>query len=359
MKQIEKRKADHIEVSLEKDVSTGRNYWDDVRLLHASLPEVDLEALDTSVTIFGRKLSFPLIVTAITGGYAKAERINANLAGACAELQIGMGIGSQRAAIEHGDDGSYGVIKDHDIPLRIGNIGAPQLIKQRNKRALTVDDLRQAMDMVDAHLLAVHLNFLQEVAQPEGDTMAKGCFDAIREASRSLPVIAKETGAGISRQTAMRLKGVGVRGLDVSGTGGTSFSAVEGYRAEKDGDRRCAAIGATFRDWGIPAPVATLSANVGLPVIASGGVDDGLKVAKGIALGAACGGTARSILKEALGPKKDLIDRLEVIREEFKAAMFLTGSRTVAELGKRKFILMGEVRDWMAQLKSEGGTWTS
>ncbi len=349
MRQIESRKADHIEVALREDISTGYNYWDDVKLVHCSLPEVDLEEVDTSIRLFGRKLAFPLIVTAITGGYPKARKINENLAAACAELQIGMGVGSQRAGLEHGDDGSYKVLKDYDLPLRIGNVGAPQLIAQEGKAAYDRDALRTAMEMLDAHLLAVHLNFLQEVVQPEGDTRAKGCLDAIRSACKGFPIIAKETGAGISVDVAKRLKGIGVRGLDVAGTGGTSFSAVEKHRALKAEDMRSAMLGDTFHEWGIPAPVSVVRANVGIPVIASGGVMDGLQVAKGIALGASCAGMARAVLAEALESKQKVVERLSLVRDELRAAMFLTGSKDVATLGRQRCVLTGETKEWLSE----------
>jgi isopentenyl-diphosphate delta-isomerase len=351
MKQIERRKADHIEVTLDEDVSTGKNYWEEVKLVHCSLPEVDLDQVETSVEVFGKKLAFPLIVTAITGGYPKAKKINRNLAQACAELQIGMGIGSQRAGLEHGEEDSYSVMKDFDIPLRIGNIGAPQLIKQKDKRALDRTSIGRSMEMVDAHLLAVHMNFLQEVAQPEGDTKSAGCLDAIRSLAKEFPLLAKETGAGVSHEMAMRLRGIGMRGIDISGAGGTSFSAVEMYRAGRSGDARFEALGRTFRSWGIPAPVSTIWAQVGVPVIASGGVSSGLDVAKGIALGASCGGMARAVLKDALVSSEAVVERLRTVRAEFQVAMFLTGSRTVKELGSKNFILTGEVRDWIAQFE--------
>lgn len=349
MRQIERRKADHIEVTLKEEVSTGYNYWDDVKLVHCSLPEVDLEEVDTSVKLFGRKLSFPLIVTAITGGYPKAKRINENLAAACAELQIGMGVGSQRAGLEHGDDGSYKVLKDHDVPLRIGNVGAPQLVAQKGKAPYDAEALRSAMEMTGAHLMAVHLNFLQEVVQPEGDTRARGCMDAIRAAAKEFPLLAKETGAGISQDVAMRLKGVGVRGLDVAGTGGTSFSAVEKHRALKAEDMRSAMLGDTFHEWGIPAPVSVVWAGVGIPVIASGGVMDGLQVAKGIAMGASCAGMARAVLAEAMESKQKVVERLSLVQAELRAAMFLTGSKDVGALGKQRCILTGETREWLTQ----------
>lgn len=349
MKQIERRKADHIDVALQEEVSTGYNYWDDVKLVHCSLPEVDLEEVDTSTRLFGRRLSFPLIVTAITGGYPKAKRINENLAAACAELQIGMGIGSQRAGLEHGDDGSYRVLKDHDVPLRIGNVGAPQLIAQRGKAPFDSDTLRSAMEMLDAHMLAVHLNFLQEVVQPEGDTRAKGCMEAIRSAAKEFPLLAKETGAGISQDMAKRLRGIGMRGIDVAGTGGTSFSAVEKHRALKADNMRFAMLGDTYHDWGIPAPVSVVWANVGIPVIASGGVMDGLQAAKGIALGASCAGMARAVLKEALESKEKVVERLRLVQEELRVAMFLTGSKDVGTLGRQRLVLTGETKEWLSQ----------
>ena len=353
MKQIEKRKSDHIEIALEEQVCSGYRYWDDVKMTHCALPEVDMAEIDTSCRLFGKKLAFPLIVTAITGGYSKAEKINKNLAEACQELQIGMGVGSERAAVENGPDASYTILKNYDVPLMIGNVGAPQLIKQDRKKAFTMDQVKQAMEMIDADVMAIHLNFLQEVAQPEGDTNAKGCLDAIRKVAREVPSIAKETGAGISHEVAMKLKGSGIVGMDISGTGGTSFSAVERFRAERAGDKRCAAIGKLFSDWGIPAPASVLEAEVGLPIIASGGIEDGLQVAKALVLGAKCGGIARGVLKEAMISSKAVEEKLVLIREELRAAMFLTGSANVAALSSKDCIVTGKTAEWINQ-KDQG-----
>jgi isopentenyl-diphosphate delta-isomerase len=236
----------------------------------------------------------------------------------------------------------------------IGNVGAPQLIKQDRKKAFTVDQVKQAMEMIDADVMAIHLNFLQEVAQPEGDTNAKGCLDAIRKVAREVPSIAKETGAGISRQVAMKLKGSGIVGMDISGTGGTSFSSVERFRAERAGNIRCAAIGRLFSDWGIPAPASVLEANVGLPIIASGGLEDGLQLAKALALGAKCGGIARGVLREATISSKAVEERLVLIREELRAAMFLTGSADVASLSSKDCIVTGKTAEWISQKDEEG-----
>ncbi|MBM4237799.1 MAG: type 2 isopentenyl-diphosphate Delta-isomerase, partial [Euryarchaeota archaeon] len=304
---------------------------------------------DTSIKLFGKKLSFPLVVTAITGGYPKAERINANIAEACQELQIGMGVGSQRAALEKGEDRSYTLLKEFDIPLRIGNVGVPQLVQQRRRPAFDKSAIQKALDMIDAHILGIHLNFLQEVVQPQGDTNAKGCLSALREVAREFPVIVKETGAGISNEVALKLKGTGIRGIDVSGTGGTSFSAVEMFRSERIGDEKGIAIGETFRDWGIPAPVSVILANVGLPLIASGGILNGLHMAKGIALGASCAGVARPLLEAALESSDRVKGKLELMRDEFRAAMFLTGSRKVSDLGEKEFVVTGTTRNWLLQ----------
>ena len=176
MKQIEKRKSDHIEIALEEQVCCGYRYWDDIKMVHCALPEVDMSKIDTSCSVFGKKLSFPLIVTAITGGYAKAEKINRNIAEACQELQIGMGVGSERAAVENGADASYTALKDYDVPLLIGNVGAPQLIKQERKKAFTLDQVKEAMQIIDADVMAIHLNFLQEDGQPEGNTTPRAAW---------------------------------------------------------------------------------------------------------------------------------------------------------------------------------------
>jgi len=346
MKDIEQRKADHIQVTMEEDVASRHDYWDDVKLVHNALPEIDLEEVDTSTVLFGRKLSCPLMVTAITGGYPQAERINENLAKACSELQIGLGVGSQRAALEKGSLRSYEVIKEYDVPLRVANLGAPQLVPQKRRRTYGLEEAREAIDMIDADLLAIHLNFLQEVAQPEGDTNARGCYDGIRSLSRDLPVLVKETGAGISRNVALRLKGIGVRGMDVSGAGGTSFSKVEGRRAAKLGDRRSERIAETFAEWGIPAPVSVMWADVGLPVIAIGGIVNGLQAAKSMAVGAHCAGTARAVLREALESPQAVKERLSLMMDELRIAMFLTGSRNVRELGRVGYALTGDSKEW-------------
>ena len=344
------RKADHIEICANEAVAPGYCYWDDIRLVHEALPEVNADEIDMSATVLGRRLEFPFIVTAITGGFSGAKKINANIAKACAELGIGMGVGSQRAAIEKIDKASYSVIKDFDVPLVIGNVGAPQLIEQKNKKAFTDAMIGSAMDLISADVMAVHLNFLQEVVQPEGDTNSLGCFDSIRDLARKYPIMVKETGAGISPSTAKRLSGIGIKAIDIAGMGGTSFAAVEMYRAIEKEDAVRARLGGTFFDWGIPAPVSLMSIDKDVPLIASGGILDGLHIATSIALGACCAGAANLILKEAMESSDAVKDKLIMIREELRAAMMLTGSRNITELASVGYLIFGPTKEWMEQI---------
>jgi isopentenyl-diphosphate delta-isomerase len=351
MMTIKSRKADHIEICKNERTAPGYCYWNDVRLVHNALPEINYDDIDMSCRLFGEKLEFPLVVTAITGGFEGAKKINANIASACADLGIGMGVGSERAGITGVCPESYSVIKDYDVPLVIGNVGAPQLVRQKDKEPFGRDDVVAAMELIDADIMAVHLNFLQEVVQPEGDMNAAGCRDAIRSLARDLPILAKETGAGISKDVAMRLKGIGVQGIDIAGMGGTSFAAVELHRAMEAGDNVRSNIGDTFLDWGIPAPVSLVEAGCsGLPLIASGGILDGIHVASAIAMGASCAGMANAILREACESADAVKEKLTIIKEELKAAMLLTGSKDIKALSKAKHVVLGESRAWMESI---------
>jgi isopentenyl-diphosphate delta-isomerase len=350
-KLIVKRKTDHVDICAKEDTGQSYVYWDDVKLVHNPLPEVDLEEIDTSSTVFGRRLEAPLIISAMTGGYGKAEEINKNLASVAEEFGIGMGVGSQRAALENPEVArTYSVIKEFEIPLRIGNLGVPQLIKQGLRSALGIEEGRAAMEMVDAHLLAVHMNYLQEIVQPEGDTRSKGGLRALEAFASALPVIAKETGAGIPREAALKLKKAKVKGLDVGGLGGTSFAAVEYYRARSAGDSARANIGKTFWDWGIPTPVAVVVAEVGLPVIATGGLRSGLDVARALGIGASCGGMAGRLLPSSLEGRDAVAREVSTIIDELKAAMFLVGASSIKELAATRAIMTGRSKEWLDQL---------
>jgi isopentenyl-diphosphate delta-isomerase len=347
---MKERKMDHIEICAHGEVMPEYCYWDDIVLVHEALPELNADDIDMSAVVLGKKLKFPFIVTAITGGFPGAKKINANIAEACAELGVGMGVGSQRAAVEKIDKKSYAVIKNYDVPLVIGNVGAPQLVAQKDKEAFADGMIGDAIDLISADVMAIHLNFLQEVVQPEGDTNAYGCFDRIRGLARKFPIMVKETGAGISQRTAKRLNGIGIKGIDIAGMGGTSFAAVEMYRAGTRNDLTKMRVGETFFEWGIPAPVSLMSLDVDIPIIASGGIWNGLHAASSIALGACCAGGANLVLNAAMESSDKVKQVLTIVREEFRAAMLLTGSKNIKALAAADRVVLGKTREWMGQI---------
>jgi isopentenyl-diphosphate delta-isomerase len=344
------RKAEHVKVVLGKEVEGRYRYWNDIELFHNALPEIDFAEVDPSTMLLGQRLAAPIVITGMTGGYPEAAKINDNLARAAAEVGLAMGVGSERAAILKGQyPESYACVARHPVPLKFANIGAPQIIPQApGERVVGVSEAEAAMKLIGAHALAVHLNFLQEMVQPEGDRRARGCLEEIGRLARALPVLAKETGAGLSREVGERLHRAGVRAFDVSGTGGTSFAAVEHHRAEAQGARREARVGKTFWNWGIPSPVSVLElVPLGLPVIASGGVRSGLDVARAIALGASAAGIAGGVLRAAATGYEATREELESLVHEFKVAMFLTGSRTLGDLKRARRVVLGETREWL------------
>src|SRR6056297_2729537 len=273
------RKDDHIRIIEEEDVETSGTGFADVELVHEALPEIHRDEIDQSVTLFGHELSAPIVIESMTGGHPNTTKINRALAEAAQEMDIAMGVGSQRAGLELDDEElleSYTVVRDvAPDAFLYGNVGAAQLLEY------DVDDVEQAVEMIDADAMAIHLNFLQEAVQPEGDVDARGCLDAIEHvtAELSVPVVVKETGNGISRQTARKLTAAGVDVIDVAGKGGTTWSGVEAHRASAAGADRHAKIGERFRSWGIPTAVSTVqAADVHPCVVASGGVRSGLDI---------------------------------------------------------------------------------
>ena len=331
MVEMKDRKKEHLEIVVGKDVQHSYNYWDDFMLLHNALPEINMDEVDSSIELFGKKLSMPLIIAGMTGGFHEAGIINEKLAQAAEKYGVGMGVGSQRAGIEDKEvEESYAVIKKFKIPLKIANIGAPQLLEWDD----AMENASKAVEMIDADILAIHLNYLQEVVQPEGERNARGCLKQIDEIASSMttPVIIKETGAGISREVAEHLLDTDIVGIDVGGTGGTSFSAVEAYRAMMREDKIQEEMGKIFWDWGIPAPysvmeIADLCHDAGVAVIATGGIRHGLDVARAIAIGADAAGAASVFLT-----CDSIEEKMEVFMRSFRAAMFLTGCKKPEEL---------------------------
>jgi len=246
--EVEARKAEHLQVSAERDVNSRSGPgWADVHLAHESLPRADLNGVDLAVEFLGRRLQAPLVISAMTGGHAAAAKINAVLARAAERHGLAMGLGSQRAALRNPSlAGTYSVAREMaPDAFLIANLGAAQLVHQEGEQLLAPDQLRGAVEMLRADALAIHLNFLQESVQPEGDRRATGIREAIRAAVAGVevPCIAKETGAGMPRRTALELADMGFRALDVSGAGGTSFAAVEAERAADRVDLRGATLG--------------------------------------------------------------------------------------------------------------------
>jgi isopentenyl-diphosphate delta-isomerase len=354
---IERRKADHLRLSASGDVDAlvGPG-WDEVQLVHEALPEVDYADVDLSVVFLGKRLRAPLLIAGMTGGHRTAYEVNATLARAAERHGLAMGVGSQRAALKRADLAyTYTVVREQaPTAFLIGNIGAPQLIAQDSTPSLDEDDVAAAIAMIRADALAVHLNFLQESVQPEGERNARGCAAAIKGVVGrvQVPVVAKETGAGLSRATALKLKDLGVKALDVGGVGGTSFAAVEGLRAEAQGAIGSQRMGDVFRDWGIPTSVSVIGAEGGgLPVVATGGMRTGLQAAKALALGATLVGVARPLLQAALEGDAAVDGWITQFLEELQTALFLTGSADLATLRTRPRVITGSTRAWIEQLR--------
>jgi isopentenyl-diphosphate delta-isomerase len=345
--QTRKRKIEHIEICLDEDVqSRSSTMLEDVKLVHNALPEITKDTIDLTVNFLGLHASAPIVIAAMTGGHPDTLDINRRLAEAAEELRIPIGVGSQRAAVE--DESladTFRIVREvaPSVPV-IANIGATH-----------IDAAPSAVEMIDADILAVHLNPLQEAVQPEGDCDSVGVLDniaAIVEAV-DVPVIVKETGAGISSGVAERLENIGVAGVDVGGVGGTSWSAVEYYRAVSEDDDMKTQLGIEFWDWGIPTALSVImvSAVTDLPTIATGGIRSGLDVAKVLSLGAIAAGIAFPVLRPAArGSSLDVVLEIERMIEGLKVAMYLTGSQTVEDLAQRPLIITGELAESLGSL---------
>ena len=347
------RKVEHLDIAVSGTIEspTGAG-WDDIQLIHDCLPEVDRDAVDLSTWFLGRRLNAPIVIASMTGGHPRAAEINRRLAVAAQHFGIAMGLGSQRAAVEHPDLlPTYAVARESapDVFL-IANVGAPQLIPQTGRRPYSLAQIERLINAVSANALAIHLNFLQEACQPEGDTNARGCAEAIAQISHgvAVPVIAKETGAGMSAASAVRLRDLGVQALDVGGYGGSNMALLEARRAERQGDRLRMRLGETFAGWGIPTAVSVVEArSAGLPIIATGGVRSGLDAAKAINLGASLVGVARPALSQASVSEDALIEWLEGFIEELRVAAFLTGSSDLASLARQPRRIFGHSAEWL------------
>jgi isopentenyl-diphosphate delta-isomerase len=334
---IDQRKADHIKINLEQDVrsalATGLEKY---HFAHEALPELNLDEVDTSLRLFGKKLRAPILISSMTGGTAEAGEINQRLAEAAQAVGVAMGVGSQRAALEHPEQIPTFAITRKVAPdiFLFANLGAVQL-----NYGYGLDHCRRAVDMLQADALILHLNPLQEAVQAGGDTNFSGLAKKIEVISKKLevPVIVKEVGWGISEKTARLLADCGVAAIDVAGAGGTSWSQVEMHRAPDEFTRRLAA---TFVGWGLPTAESILNVKRAVPnmtIFASGGLKDGLDIAKCIALGATLGGMAGQFLKAAAVSTESVVEMMKLTQRQIQVTMFATGIGNLVSLNKIKW----------------------
>jgi isopentenyl-diphosphate delta-isomerase len=329
---IDQRKSDHIKINLEKDVrsalATGlENY----HFVHEALPELDLGRVDPSLGLFGKRLAVPILISSMTGGTEEAGEINQRLAEAAQEMKLAMGVGSQRAALENPRETPTFSVARKAAPdiLLFANLGAVQL-----NYGYGIDQCRQAVDMIQADALILHLNPLQEAVQDAGNTNFADLAKKIEEVCKKLevPVIAKEVGWGISERTARLLADCGVSAIDVAGAGGTSWSQVEMHRAPDEFTRTLAA---TFVGWGIPTAESILNVKKAVPemiAFASGGLKDGLDIAKCIALGATLGGMAGQFLKAAAVSTEKVVEVMKLTQRQIEVTMFAAGAKNLEGL---------------------------
>lgn len=339
--EILSRKNDHIRINQEEDVksaaNTGLNL---IQLQHCALPEIALQDVDLSTTFLGFKLEMPLLISSMTGGTEKGQEINVNLARAAQIKKIPMGLGSQRAVFEGQAKADSFQVRKYapDIPI-FANLGAVQF-----NYGLTIADCQQLIDMVEANALILHLNPLQEALQPEGDTNFSDLLPKISSLCRSIsiPVIIKEVGWGISVNVAARLKDAGVAAIDVAGAGGTSWSQVEMFRSANTSQKN---IASHFRDWGIPTAQALLAIkeqNLGVPIIASGGLQTGIDIAKCLVLGADLCGFAGRLLHAAIESEQAVFEVLDEIERELRITLFACGAGNIAAMKNTNYTVIHE-----------------
>lgn len=332
MELITNRKKDHIDICLTKDVQFNKFSagFEAYHFLHQALPEIALEDIDLSIELLGKKLSAPIFVSSMTGGLEQGAKINTNLAKACQKLNLAMGMGSQRVIIEVPETLKSFQVRDvaPDI-LLFGNVGAVQLNYGFGKK-----ELEHLVNSIEADALFLHLNPLQEAIQPEGDKNFAGLIEKIITIAQEVnfPIVLKETGCGISEKLAESFNNSNIAGIDVSGGGGTSWALIEAFRAKNPLQAK---IGETFRNWGIPTAESLVMVKNSLKnkiILASGGIKDGIDVAKAIAIGADAVGFAQALLEPATQSVEAVEVRLTQIIEELRIAMFCLGIKNIQEL---------------------------
>lgn len=339
------RKKEHIEIIQTKDTSSNLSAgFNDILLVPKTLPELNLNQISTEISFLGKKLAAPLLISSMTGGTEEATEINARLAKSANKFNVAISVGSQKAMIKHPNLAStYEIRKYAPNVLLIGNIGIDYLLDS----SFDFNALKNSLERIGADALFIHLNPVQEIAQPEGINDFRGSFRRINELRKKLkiPILIKEVGSGIDSITAKHLQNIGVYAIDVAGSGGTSWAAVESYRGSITGE--------AFRDWGIPtcASLILCKKAVRLPLIASGGVRTGQDIAKSIVLGAKLCGIAKPFLINAIKGQSFLDNEIEKILTEFKTAMLLVGARHLNDLQKTKYSVHGLLKEYLEQVR--------
>ena len=332
MRETQTRKADHIRICLDEDVQFHKNTngLERYRFTHCCLPELNCSEIDLSTTFLGKSLGAPLLISSMTGGTEQARTINFRLAEVAQHYKLAMGVGSQRVVVENPQVADTFAVRSlaPDI-LLFANLGAVQL-----NYSYGVDQCLRIIDLLEADALILHLNPLQECIQPKGDTNFKGLLDKIQLLCirMPVPVIAKEVGNGISAAMAQKLIDAGVSAIDVAGAGGTSWAKVESERALNEQQRR---LGLTFADWGLPTAECIIDIRAiapEIPLIASGGLRNGVEIAKAIALGADIAGLAWPFLQAAADSTEAVDALVQLLIAEITTVLLCTGNATVSQL---------------------------
>ncbi|MFX0025585.1 MAG: type 2 isopentenyl-diphosphate Delta-isomerase [Candidatus Hermodarchaeota archaeon] len=352
---IKNRKDEHILLVSKENVESHTTTWlEHIRFIANSLPELNLNDINLSCEFLGKSISAPLIIGAMTGGTELTKKINVSLAKAAQKYRIPMMVGSQRVILRHPETKhSFSAVRESapDIPI-VGNIGIAQVATSEN-----FDYVEELINNINADALAIHLNVIQEVIQPEGDKIFFGALKKIQTLKKQykIPIVIKETGCGISKEIAQQLAEIGVEVIDVSGVGGTSWVAVEYYRAKKQGVKSKMDLGKLFWDWGIPtaASIIEVSSVVNssskTKIIGSGGIRDGIDVAKALRIGAHFAAMARPFLMVALEGQNSLYQFIEKTLRELRIVMLLTGSKDVNELKKAPIVIEPPLKNWIKQ----------
>ena len=344
--QIKRRKREGIEIPLNENIQgrTASTYLEYVKLLHNALPEINYDQIDLSIEFLNRSFSAPLIIDSMTGGTDEAFVINKRLGLIAERYGLGMGLGSQRAGLK-----SDKLVESYSIARKvapnaflIANIGGAQL-----SDGLSNSDILKIIKMIDANALAIHLNPLQELIQPEGEPRFEGILKKISNLVNEveIPIIVKEVGSGISADVAIKLEKSGINSINVAGAGGTSWAGIEKIRADQHNEYLKSQLGELFWDWGIPTALSILlvSNSVRIPVIASGGLRNGLEIAKCLILGANVCAMAFPFLKRASKSEEELEKFTQLILSEIRATMFLLGAKDVHSLKNTRYILIDKL----------------